>query len=143
MNRILLASGERYNMANSVAIIADSKTGKTYKREVSPENLSSLTGRKVGDEVDGIFFDLPGYRLKITGGSTNDGFPMKHDLQISGKKRILKTFSSGRRAKIGYRKRVTFRGAIIGPDVAQLNLKIVQYGPNPLEPESQESEKKE
>ncbi len=130
-------------MANSVAIIADSKTGKTYKKEVSPENISSLTGRKIGDEVDGVFFELPGYRLKITGGSTNDGFPMKHDLHISGKKRILRTYNLGKRAKIGYRKRVTFRGGIIGPDIAQLNLKIVQYGPNPLDGEADSSGKKE
>ena len=39
-------------MANSVAIIADPKDGKTYKKEVSPESLSSLVGRKIGDEVD-------------------------------------------------------------------------------------------
>ncbi|MEM0157555.1 MAG: 30S ribosomal protein S6e [Thermoplasmataceae archaeon] len=127
-------------MANSVAIIADSKNGKTYKREVSPENLNSLTGRKIGDEVDGVFFELPGYKLKITGGSTNDGFPMRQDLQISGKKRILRTYALGKRSKTGYRKRVTYRGAIIGPDIAQLNLKVVQYGPNPLEPETEKKE---
>ncbi|MCL4437766.1 MAG: 30S ribosomal protein S6e [Candidatus Thermoplasmatota archaeon] len=123
-------------MANSVAIIADSKSGKTYKKDISPESLSSLSGRKVGDEVDGVFFELPGYKLKITGGSTNDGFPMKKDLQISGKKRILRTFDTGKKAKNGYRKRVTFRGAIIGPDIAQLNLKVIQYGPTSLEESS-------
>ncbi len=130
-------------MANSVAIIADSKSGKTYKKEVTPENLNSLAGRKVGDEVDGIFFELPGYRLKITGGSTNDGFPMKSDLQISGRKRILRIYNRGKRSKDGYRKRVTFRGSIIGPDISQLNLKIIQYGPTPLEPDAQNDQKKE
>ena len=130
-------------MANSVAIISDSKSGKTYKKEVTPENLNSLAGRKVGDEVDGIFFELPGYRLKITGGSTNDGFPMKSDLQISGRKRILRIYNRGKRAKDGYRKRVTFRGSIIGPDISQLNLKIIQYGPTPLEPDAQNDQKKE
>ena len=129
-------------MANSVAVIADSKSGKTYKKEVTPENLNSLVGRKIGDEVDGIFFELPGYRLKITGGSTNDGFAMKQDLQISGRKRILRIYNKGKRAKNGYRKRVTFRGSIIGADVAQLNLKVTQYGPEPLEkPEAQEEKK--
>lgn len=129
-------------MANSVAVIADAKSGKTYKKEVTPENLNSLVGRKIGDEVDGIFFELPGYRLKITGGSTNDGFPMKKDLQIAGRKRILRVFNKGKRAKDGYRKRVTFRGSVIGADVAQLNLKVTQYGPEPLEgPEAQEEKK--
>ncbi|MDS0256668.1 30S ribosomal protein S6e [Thermoplasmatales archaeon AK] len=124
-------------MANTLAIIADTKTGKTYKKEVTPENLASLTGRKIGDEVDGIFFELPGYRLKITGGSTIDGFPMKKDLQIQGKKRILRTYETGQRAKSGLRKRVTYRGSLLGTDIAQINLKILQYGPNPIEPAEQ------
>lgn len=130
-------------MANSVAVIADTKSGKTYKKEVTPENLNSLVGRKIGDEVDGIFFELPGYRLKITGGSTNDGFPMKQDLQISGRKRILRIYNKGKRAKTGYRKRVTFRGSVIGADVSQLNLKVTQYGPEPLEGAESGEEKKE
>ncbi|EQD25944.1 30S ribosomal protein S6e, partial [mine drainage metagenome] len=84
-------------MANSVAVIADPRTGKSYKKEVTPENLSILTGRKIGEEIDGIFFELPGYKLKITGGSTIDGFAMRRDLSISGKKRILVTYSEGRK----------------------------------------------
>lgn len=130
-------------MANSVAIIADAKSGKTYKKEVTQENLNSLVGRKIGDEVDGIFFELPGYRLKITGGSTNDGFPMKQDLQISGRKRILRIYNKGKRAKNGYRKRVTFRGSVIGSDVSQLNLKVIQYGPEALDKPESAEEKKE
>lgn len=127
-------------MANSVAIIADPKNGKTYKREVSSDNLNALVGRRVGEEVDGIFFELPGYKLKITGGTSIDGFQMKSDLQISGKKSILRTYSLGRRAKNGKRKRVTFRGSIIGTDIAQINLKVVQYGPTSLEPKEEAKE---
>jgi small subunit ribosomal protein S6e len=127
-------------MANSVAIIADPKDGKTYKKDVSPESLSSLVGRKIGDEVDGIFFELPGYKLKITGGSSISGFPMKSDLQISGKKRILRKYSIGRRSKAGLRKRVTFRGSIIGTDISQINLKVIQYGPAALGEEKETKE---
>lgn len=116
----------------SLAVIADKKDGKTYKREIKPENLSLLSGRRVGEEIDGIFFELPGYKLKITGGSSIDGFPMKPDLFISGKKRILLTYSKGARGKRGVRKRVTFRGAIVGSDISQLNFVITQYGPTPL-----------
>lgn len=122
-------------MANALAIIADPKTGKTHKREVTPENLGSLSGRKIGEELDGIFFNLPGYKLKLTGGTSLDGFAMRSDLQIQGKKRILKTYTEGKFAKNGKRKRVTVRGSIIGTDIAQLNLKITQYGPNPIEGE--------
>jgi small subunit ribosomal protein S6e len=130
-------------MATSIAIIADPKTGKTYKKEVSQDNLNSLSGRKAGDEIDGIFFDLPGYKLKITGGTTNDGFPIRTDLQISGKKRILVSYTRGKKGKNGYRKRITLRGAIIGPDIAQLNLKVMQYGPTPIEPPSESSTSQE
>lgn len=122
-------------MANAVAIIADPKTGKTHKREVTPENLGSLSGRKIGEELDGIFFNLPGYKLKLTGGTSLDGFAMRSDLQIQGKKRILKTYTEGEFGKNGKRKRVTVRGSIMGTDIAQINLKITQYGPNPLEGE--------
>ena len=118
---------------NSLAIIADKKTGNTYKQEIKPENLSLLNGRRVGEEIDGIFFEMPGYKLKITGGSSIDGFPMKPDLFIQGKKRILVTYSKGNRGKSGLRERVTFRGAIVGPDISQLNFIVTQYGPDPLE----------
>lgn len=120
-------------MAKSVAVIADQKTGKTYKREISSDNLNSLTGRKIGEEVDGVFFDLPGYRVKITGGTTSDGFPMRSDLNIQGKKKLLIPYTKGERGKKGVRRKITFRGSIIGPDIAQLNLVIVQYGPAPIE----------
>ncbi|MCL5804831.1 MAG: 30S ribosomal protein S6e [Candidatus Thermoplasmatota archaeon] len=122
-------------MANAMALIADPKTGKTYKKEVTPENLGSLSGRKIGEELDGVFFNLPGYRLKLTGGTSIDGFAMRSDLQLAGKKKILKTYTSGKFGKEGKRKRVTVRGAIVGTDIAQLNLKIIQYGPNPVEEE--------
>lgn len=128
-------------MANSVAVIADPKSGKTYKREVSSENLNSLVGRKIGDEVDGIFFELPGYKLKVTGGTSIDGFPMKPDLPISGKKRILRIYTQGKRAKKGIRKRVSFRGNILGTDIAQINLAITQYGPGNLDSNGEEEKK--
>ena len=86
-----------------------------------------------GEEIDGIFFEMPGYKLKITGGSSIDGFPMKPDLFIQGKKRILVTYGKGNRGKSGLRERVTFRGAIVGPDISQLNFIVTQYGPDPLE----------
>ncbi len=126
-----------------VAVIADRKTGKTYKKEISADVLGSISGRKVGDELDGIFFEMPGYKLKITGGSANDGFPMKKDLSMIGKKRILIAYSSGRKGKNGIRKRVTFRGNIIGSDISQINVVITQYGTQPLEPEEEKSGKVE
>ena len=65
---------------------------------------------------------------------------MKSDLQISGKKRILRKYSIGRRSKAGLRKRVTFRGSIIGTDISQINLKVIQYGPAALGEEKETKE---
>lgn len=126
-----------------VAVIADRKTGKTYKKEISEEVLGSLAGRKIGEEIDGIFFEMPGYKLKVTGGSANDGFPMKKDLSIAGKKRILVSYNSGRKGKNGIRRRVTFRGNIIGSDISQLNLVVTQYGTKPLDAGDEEEQKGE
>ncbi len=125
---------------NSLAVIADKKTGKTYKKEIKPENLSLLNGRRIGEEIDGIFFELPGYKLKITGGSSIDGFPMKPDLFIQGKKRILVKYTRGEDKKKGLRERVTFRGAIVGPDISQLNFVVTQYGPGPMEVPEEKAE---
>lgn len=127
-------------MAKSVAVIADPKNGRTHKREITSDNLASLSGRKIGDEIDGIFFDLPGYKLKVTGGSSNDGFPMRPDLPIAGKKKILVTYKEGKRGKSGLRKRITQRGSVIGTDIAQLNLKVMQYGPKALDEEQEKAE---
>jgi len=126
-----------------VAVIADRKTGKTYKKEITDDVLGSLAGRKIGEEIDGIFFEMPGYKMKLTGGSANDGFPMKKDLSILGKKRILITYNKGRKGKSGVRKRVTFRGNTIGSDISQLNLVITQYGTKPLEAKEEVEEKGE
>ncbi|MCL4311752.1 MAG: 30S ribosomal protein S6e [Candidatus Thermoplasmatota archaeon] len=126
-----------------VAVIADRKTGKTYKKEIAEDVLGSLAGRKIGEEIDGIFFEMPGYKMKLTGGSANDGFPMKKDLSIAGKKRILITYNKGRKGKNGIRKRVTFRGNIIGSDISQINLVVTQYGTKPLEAKEESEEKGE
>ncbi|MGC8609078.1 MAG: 30S ribosomal protein S6e [Thermoplasmata archaeon] len=127
-------------MPNSIAIIADPKSGKTYKKEISAERIGSLVGRKIGEEIDGVFFDLVGYKLKITGGSSSDGFPMRSDLPMQGKKQILITYRKGYRGKNGIKKRITVRGSVISNDITQINLMVTQYGPNPIAEEKKEAE---
>ena len=41
------------------------------------------------EEIDGIFLDLPGYRLKITGGSDNSGVPLRGDIDGNQRRKIL------------------------------------------------------
>src|SRR5574344_2756015 len=75
------------------AIVNDVKTGKSYNVAVSGYHASSLSGKKIGEVVDGIFVNLPGYKLKITGGSDNTGTPMRGDMP--GPKRRTLLMSDG------------------------------------------------
>lgn len=121
-------------MAEFRAIISDAKSGRSYNREVSGHYAGALIGKKVGEEVDGIFFDLPGYKLLLTGGSDKDGFPMRPDLPGPRRKRVLVSGGVGfKPKKKGLRRRKTLRGNAVGPDTVQLNLKIVTYGPKSIE----------
>jgi len=119
--------------------VNDPKSGKTHKKDITGHLANSLIGKKLGEDVDGLFVGLPGYKLKITGGSDKDGVPMRIDLP--GPKRHKPLVSGGvgfRPIRPGMRKRKTIRGNTIGPDVLQLNLKIVTRGPKTIEDSWQE-----
>lgn len=121
-------------MVEFKAVLSDPKTGKSYSREVTGHYVTSLIGRKIGEEIDGIFVGLPGYKLVITGGSDKDGVPMIQDLPGPQKKRILTAKRTGFKSKRGgERKRRTFRGNAISPDTIQINMRIVSKGPRPIE----------
>jgi small subunit ribosomal protein S6e len=111
------------------ANISDPKSGKTYQTVVSGHYANSLVGKKIGEEFDGIFVSLPGFKLILTGGSDKDGFPMRPDLAGQRRKKILVSKSKGFRPKDkGVRKRKTFRGNEITPDIVQINMKISAHG---------------
>jgi len=121
-------------MAEFKAVIADPKSGRTHKREIAGHYANALVGKKVGEEVDGLFVGLPGYKLQITGGSDKDGFPMRHDLPGPRRKRLLLSGGVGfHPVRPGMRKKKTVRGNTISPDTLQLNLKITVRGPKTIE----------
>lgn len=121
-------------MADFRAVISDPKTGKAYQREVEGHYAGALMGKRIGEEVDGIFFGLAGFKLVLTGGSDHDGVPMRPGLPGPRRKKVLVTGGPGFKPdKDGLRRRKTLRGDAIGPDVVQLNLKIVSYGPKSVE----------
>ena len=91
-------------------------------------------GKGIGEEIDGIFLDLPGYRLKITGGSDGSGVPMRGDINGNQRRRVVMTDSVGFiPVKDGQRKRKLIRGKNLSGDISQINLKIIEYGPKPIE----------
>jgi len=129
-------------MAEFKAVIADPKVGKSYKRDIAGHHANSLVGRKVGEEIDGLFVGLPGYKLQITGGSDKDGFPMRPDLPGPRKRRVLLAGGVGfHPRRPGVRKKKMVRGNTISPETHQLNLKITIRGPKSIEDAWQERAK--
>lgn len=107
--------------------ISDPKTGKAYS--VKADNAAVFMGRKIGEEATLDSIGLAGYSAKITGGSDKEGFPMKNDLRGTGRKKILKTVNKKKGIKI----KITKRGCVVGDDIAQINLAVSKYGPDPIE----------
>ncbi|HHF58631.1 MAG TPA: 30S ribosomal protein S6e [Thermoplasmatales archaeon] len=121
-------------MVEFKVVVNDVKQGKSYQIQVSGAHANSLIGKKIGDEVDGIFVSLPGYRLQITGGTDKDGFPMRPDLPGMGKRRLLLSGGVGYHPDIkGKRKKKMVRGNTISADIVQINMKVVKYGTKPIE----------
>ncbi|MBI4416685.1 MAG: 30S ribosomal protein S6e [Euryarchaeota archaeon] len=121
-------------MVEFKAVINDPKAGKSYQRAVSGHLANSLLGKKIGDEIDGLFVQLPGYKLVITGGSDKDGFPMRADLTGPRRRGVLVSGGVGfHPARKGIRKRKSLRGNAISPDILQVNMKITQRGPKTIE----------
>jgi small subunit ribosomal protein S6e len=116
-------------------VISDSKTGKAYKVEgKDTEAYALFIGKRIGDVVDADILGLGGYQVEITGGSDKQGMPMRKDVSGTARKRILIASTPGYRPKEkGKRRRKSVRGNEISTEIAQLNVKITEYGAKPLE----------
>jgi small subunit ribosomal protein S6e len=114
-------------------VVNDPETGKSFQIELDEEKSKALMGKKIGDVIDGVIADLPGYKLQITGGSTKEGFPMRPDFPGTRRERLLLSSGPGYRPLgKGIRKRKMVRGNTIAEDIAQVNSKIVEYGDKKL-----------
>ena len=115
-------------------VISDPKTGKTYQKEVEQKKIIGLMSLRIGDEFDAGVIDLPGYRLKITGGSDKDGFPMKKGVAGTSRKRLLLSGGVGYNPKEkGIKRRKTVRGQVLSEDIVQVNCVVVKEGKKKLE----------
>ena len=128
-------------MVEFKAVIADVKNGKSYQMMVSGQHANRLMGMKIGDEFDGLFVSLPGYKMKITGGSDKDGFPMRNDLPGQQRKKVVLSGGIGFHPKTdGQRRRKYVRGNTISADIVQINLTVTSYGPRPIEEQLKQEE---
>ncbi|NHI83156.1 MAG: 30S ribosomal protein S6e [Candidatus Thorarchaeota archaeon] len=115
-------------------VISDPENGKAIQYELDDAKTNALVGKSVGDVVEGDAMGLPGYKLRITGGSDSSGFPVRPDVHGSGKKRILVRGPPGFRPKRrGIARRKTVRGRELSPDISQVNVRIEERGSAPLE----------
>jgi len=124
-------------------VISDPKTGKSYKVDVPKEKEAEIIGKKLGESIDGGFIGAGGYKLELTGGSDASGFPMRMDISGLRKGKFLVTKGVGFMAKRkGERRRKTFRGNTYSNDSAQVNSKVVEYGPAALDALFKKAEEK-
>ncbi len=120
-------------------VYSDAKTGKSAQVELKPEASVYLLNKRVSEVVDGSPFGLTGYKLKITGGSDDSGFPISPNVHGSMKTRVIRTRKSG---KLG---RITVVGNVITANTAQVNMVITEYGSKGVEeifPEKGKTEEK-
>jgi small subunit ribosomal protein S6e len=121
-------------MVEFKVVVNDIQTGKSYNIAVSGHHANSLIGKKINDEVDGIFVSLPGYKLQITGGTDKDGFPMRHDIPGSTRRRLLLSRGLGFKPKErGTRRKKSVRGNTINQEIVQVNMKVMKPGAKPID----------
>lgn len=125
-------------------VVADPKTGKSYKLEAREPEVRKLIGLRIGDKFDGGIVGLPGYELQITGGTDRDGFPMRPDVAGSGRVSVLLTGGPGFSPKRpGERRRKMVRGSRVSEDIVQLNVVVTKWGEKPIEEIVQPKETKQ
>lgn len=113
-------------------LVIGDKTGKSYSKKL--EDNSSFVGRKLGETIKGESVGLTGYEFKITGGSNDAGFPMRPEINLSGKKRIYARKGIGIKPKHkGNFIRKTVAGNTAYERTSQLNLAVIKQGKTSLE----------
>jgi len=103
--------------------------------ELDEQRLSAVKGRRIGETIAGKELGLPGYELKLTGGSNRDGTPMRRDVHGSARLRaLLRRRTQGyRQREKGVVRRKLVRGNVVAEDIVQLNAVVVKRGKRSLE----------
>jgi len=130
-------------MAKFKIIISDPEAGKSRFVEVEGTQAVPLIGRKLGEVIDGSVVKMSSHKLKITGGSDKDGFPMRPN--VHGGVRVKAILSEGvgfHPSQKGERQRKTLRGDVVTEDIVQINMKIVEKPKKPKEAEKPKGKKK-
>jgi len=119
----------------SFKIVINDNDGKSYNFEVTGHHAGAILGKKIGDVIDGINVNLPGYKLQITGGTDGSGFPMRRDFAGSARKRLLLANDTTGFHPVnapGKRFRKSVRGNTISDAIVQVNMKVTKAGSKPV-----------
>lgn len=115
-------------------LVVGTQDGQTYSIELDDSGATRLQGKRIGEEFDAGFAGLDGYTLEITGGSDEDGFPMKKQVTGTARKRLLVGGGIGISGlEDGERQRVSLRGNEIADDIVQVNCRVVEAGSSSVE----------
>ena len=114
-------------MAKFKIIVSDPETGESQFVEVEETQAIPLIGRKLGEEIDGSMIKMSGHKLRITGGSDRDGFPMRPNVHGGVRTSIVLSEGVGfHPSRKGERQRKTLRGNVITDDIVQVNMRIIE-----------------
>jgi small subunit ribosomal protein S6e len=114
-------------MAKFKIVLSDPEVGTSQMMELEGSRAVPLVGRRLGDLIDGTAVGMAGHKLRITGGSDKDGFPMRPDIHGGVKTRVVIAGGVGFHShRHGERRRKTLRGSVITEEIFQVNMKIVE-----------------
>lgn len=113
-------------------VYSDAKTGRTGQMELAEDKATMLLNKKVGEVIDGNLFGMPGYKLKITGGSDTSGFPIDRSVDGTRRATVFKALKMSGREKGKYQRKGV-RGNMISTDIMQINTLIVEVGEKPID----------
>lgn len=114
-------------MAKFKIIISDPDSGTSKTVELEETRTVPLIGRRVGEVLDGAVVGLSGHKVRITGGSDKDGFPMRPNVHGGVRRKVILGGGVGFNPKDeGQRRRKMVRGNVITDEIVQINMKIME-----------------
>ncbi len=124
--------------------VGDPASRKTFQKVLKPEEASRLYGLKIGEAFKGEKIGMTGYEFEVTGGSDEDGFPLRADATgVVAKKAILMTKGVGfRGGRDGERRKKTVHINHVDRTTSQLNVKVTKTGAKPIDGFFEKKEKK-
>jgi small subunit ribosomal protein S6e len=114
-------------------VIISTKDGKSVQKELKSPEADAFLDKKIGDKINGDEAGFKGYEFELRGGSDKAGFPMRKDVQGTARKSIYSISGHGVWiSQKGKKYRKTVAGNMVHDNIAQINLKVIKQGAEPL-----------